>query len=180
MSVSKVIKGSLKIICILAALTAVGIADETLEDVEPGSTSADLGDGYEISFELDDLFEAYDLKIVDPSTTAIGDQYELVIHEADKSEILMDIWIHVYPWEELYPKYLMPDEIDGSFGYIISTSSQAEFEYLPNGVVTSNGENIEYTVEVHGQMSDWDSGIENELSVFNTIVDSIHVSGPEI
>jgi len=155
----------------------LGIADETLENVQPGATTVDLGDGYEMSFVLDDFFEAYDIKIVDPSTT-VFDKYELVIHEVDEPEILMDIWIYVFPWEELYPKHLMPDKIDGCFGYIISTSSQAEFEYLPGGYVTPDGKDIKYTVEVHGQMSDWDYGIEDELSVFNTIVDSIHVSGP--
>lgn len=180
MKITKSIKVFTNILCILAALMAVGLADKTLENVQPGATTVDLGDSYKVSFVLDDSFEAYDLKIVDPSKTVIGDQYELVIHEADEPEILMDIWIHVYPWEELYPKHLMPDEIDGSFGYIISTTTQAEFEYLPGGYVTPDGKDIKYTVEVHGQMSDWDSGIGDELSVFDTIIDSIHVSGPEI
>lgn len=179
MNVSKKIKGPLEIICILAAITAVGIADETLENVQPGATTVDLGDGYEISLELDDLFEAYDIEIVDPSTDVI-DKYELVIREVDSLENLMDIWIYVFHWEELYPVDYMPDKIDDSFGSVTSGTYQAEFEYLPDGVVTPDGKDIKYTVEVHGQMSDWDSGIEDELPVFELIVDSIHVSGPGI
>lgn len=155
-------------------------AGEILEDVEPGSTSVDLGDGYEISFVLDDSFEAYDLIISDPRTTDVGEVYNLGIYEAGNSEWLMDIWINVWPWENLYPKDSMPDKIDGSFGYIKSITFQADFEYLPEGVVTPDGEDIKYTVEVHGQMDDWDSGIEDKLPVFEAVVDSIHVSGPAI
>lgn len=74
----------------------------------------------------------------------------------------------------------MPDKIDKSFGSVTSGTYQAEFEYLPGGVLTFDGKYIKYTVEVHGQMSDSDNGIEAELPVFQSIVDSIYVSGPAI
>lgn len=80
------------------AITSSAVAAETLEDVEPGSKSVDLGDGYEISFELADCIGMYDLEVIDPSESVLGSKYELVIHEAEDPGILMDIWINVWPW----------------------------------------------------------------------------------
>ena len=175
MSVSKEIKGSLKIICILTALTAMGIADETLKNVQPGATAINLGDGYKMSFVLDDSFAGYDLEIVDPKSTVLGKHYHVVIYESGSSDILMELQMLVWNWEELYPKYMMPDKIDGSFGKIWRTTYQAEFEYLPGGFLTPDGKDIKYTQEVRGVMTDHDLGVAYKLPVFNTIVDSIHV-----
>ncbi len=175
MSAPKKIRAPLMIVCILAAVISVGTAEEILKNVQPGATTVNLGDGYKMSFVLDESFEGYDLKVVDPESTVIGKYYEVVIYEAGNSDILIDIQMLVWGWEELYPKYMMPDKIDGSFGKIWRTTYQAEFEYLPGGFLTPDGKDIKYTQEVRGVMTDHDLGVAYKLPVFNTIVDSIHV-----
>ena len=190
---------------ILAAITSSAVADKTLKDVEPGSMSVDLGDGYKISFMLDDSFEMYDLDIIDPSTSVVGKRYCLDVYEAGESDILVEVWVYVWPWEELYPKYeaseetsygivmqTIPQTIDDSYGAIYHSwleenasgdsenANQAEFVFLPGGVLSSDGRDVKSTVEVHGQIDDWDSDIVDLLPVFESIVDSIHVSGPAI
>ena len=170
----------LEFLIILTVLSSSVMAAETLEDVQPGNIAVDLGGGYEISLVLDNSVDMYDLKVVDPKNTVIGEQYELVVYEAGKSEILVDIVVRVWPWEELYPKNNMPQKIDRYFGSIYYDEFHLEFVYLPGGVLAPNGHDIKSIVEVRGQTSDWDSGIADELPVFQSIVDTIHVSGPAI
>lgn len=57
---------------VLAAITPLVVAEETLENVRPGATSVDLGDGYEISLELDDSFGMYDITPWPPSESVMG------------------------------------------------------------------------------------------------------------
>lgn len=56
----------IEIAVILTALIQVNACSETLENVKPGDIKIDIGDGYEVSFVLDDAFEVYDIEINDP------------------------------------------------------------------------------------------------------------------
>ena len=183
-------------VLILAVITSSAVNAETMKNVPSGATSVDLGGGYQMSFVLDDSFESYDIEIIAPSKTVIGEKYELVVYQAGSSDILIDMWVHIWPWEEHYSKnsfdeaktetsygyttQRVPRTIDGSFGKIIygyygDEADGADFAYLPGGVVTSDGRDIISKVEVEGRTSD-----AHVLPIFDAIVDSIHVSGPAI
>jgi len=193
-------------IVLLVVLISIGASEELIENVKPGNTRIDLGDGYIASFELDDSISAYnisayDISVIDPITPDFGGSdftnYQFFIgsktsEEVGQINILVSIFDTPYPhkkpihddytseelrWEET------PRMIDDSIGsnlikYYNDKEVVASAQYFPGAVETSTS-TLESRAMVTINLVNYD-GISKEYPIFESIIDSIHISGPAI
>ncbi len=193
---------------ILVALIQVGISSETMEKVKPGDKTIDLGDGYQVSFVLDDAFEAYDIEVSKVSPVEFNGKLlhsgsSVYIYPNGKSDEVFLLQLTISPESqrmsildantETYDgitTVITPMTIDKSPGSTLykylgdSVKSPEEaitaaFRYNPGSTKVSD-DTIESRFTVQGESAFKESGLSEEYPVFEAILDSIHLTGPEI
>jgi hypothetical protein len=183
-----------RLILLLVALLVVGTAEGALlKDIKPGKVNVDLGDGYKASFTLPNTVSAYDIKT--------DSQYHVVsVNAAGSEDSFLEIQLTVasQPYPHSIPatgrsssglKYL-PMSIDGANGCVIYAYSEdnpgtnpdeangAVFKYYPGATApkaTPDGTEVEGIYEVYADTLG--SSGPTTISVFDSILNSIHVTG---
>ena len=183
-----------RLILLLVPLLVVGAAQGTLlKDITPGKVNVDLGDGYKASFTLPNTVRAYDIKT--------DSQYHVVsVNAADNEDSFLEIQLTVT--SQSYPHSIpaagrsgsgltyVPRSIDGATGYVIygypkdysgtnpEEADGAVFKYYPGAKTPKaipDGTEVEGLYEVYADTLG--SSGPTTISVFNTILNSIHVTG---
>lgn len=182
-------------ILVVLALLIIGAAQGALmQDVKPGKVNVDLGDGYKVSFKLPNVVNAYDIKT------------DLEYHSASVSasgskESLIEItlWVESQPYPHSIPTAgrsgsgltYVHKSIDDATGYVIynyqegnpgnnpDEANGASFTYYPGATApkTSLGgaKEVEGIYEVYADTLG--SSGPTTISVFDSILNSIHVTG---
>lgn len=185
---------SIAIIAVLALLVIGAAQGALMQDVKPGKINVDLGDGYKISFTLPNAVNAYDIK-TDP-------EYHSASVSASGSEdcfIEITLWVESQPFPHSIPAAgrsdsgytYVPRSIDGATGcvtYIYPVGNPgtkpyeatgAAFRYYPGA--TAPKASIDNAIEVEGiyevNADTLGSSGQKTISVFDSILNSIHVTG---
>jgi len=176
------------------------------EEIKAGKATFDLGDGYTASFVLPDIGKSY---VVEDAYTAHTNNglltpYGFTISSAgvDLALVKMDIWSspQSYPVpkastepsimpEIMGPRIITPKTISGAPGYLghdlnkdasgtDTTNAVTGFFRCYPGASMMSG-NLKGTIELYGETSGISPSAQS-LEVFNSIVDSIEISGPGI
>jgi hypothetical protein len=199
---------SMVILCLALLTLMINANAEVQKNVPPGKADLDLGNGYKASFELPGAENAYDLEVIEPTQLDFlvkGTRYEFYVYPAGKEDPITKLFLYVYsaPWRDPIPKYdrmdptgsdigpqvRMPQTIDGARGYVgydwladdpgtdPSKAMWMFFTYYPHaweedGSLMSN-------IVIKGE-SAYVKDYPNSLQVIQSIVDSIHITGPGI
>lgn len=199
-------------IVLLTALISIGTGDEDsyklIENIKPGNTVIDLGNGYSASFNLDDSISkynisTYDISVLDPVTPDWGGEpyftnYQFFIGSTTSEELAqINILISVFdtPISRKKPIYddstsegirwvETPRIIDNSIGsnlikYYNDEEVAASAQYFP-GAIKTLGTTIESRSTVTIELRNYEEGISKEYPIFESIINSIHISGPAI
>jgi len=194
------------ILLLFAASTSIAACEELMA----GSANVDLGDGYKASFVLPDIGKPYNVEVYPPSVTDIMKlkSYGFSISSDGKELAKASMYLYPGPQSKPVPKAstepsIMPEimgqrvitlkTISDAPGYVgydqnkdasgtdISNAVTGFFRFFPGARKVSDafGENLESTVEVSGETGELPASAQS-LKVFNSIVDSIKISGPSI
>jgi len=183
-----------RLILLLVALLVVGAAEGALmKDIKPGKVNVDLGDGYKVSFTLPNTVSAYDIK-TDPeyhsaSVSASG---------SEESFIEIALWVESQPFSHSIPAAgrsdsgftYVPRSIDGATGCVTylypegnpgtnpDEARGAVFRYYPGATAPKavlDGTEVEGMYELVADTLG--SSGQKTISVFDSILNSIHVTG---
>lgn len=184
-----------RLILLLVALLVVGAAEGALQkDIKPGKVNVDLGNGYEVSFTLPKLVSSYDLK-TDPQIHVVS------VNAANSEDTFLEIQLTVtsQPYPHSIPAAgrsgsgltYVPRSIDGATGCVTylypesnpgtnpDEATSAAFRYYPGA--TSPKASIDNAIEVEGiyevNADTLGSSGQKTISVFDSILNSIHVTG---
>jgi hypothetical protein len=180
-----------------------------MKNVNPGTTNLDLGDGYKASLKLPDIGALYEIEIYQVNTNDILKNMTYGFSISAESKELAKASIYVFQTTQSYPTpksrqedSIMPEimgprivtakTIDNSPGFVgydlnkgetTDTNNAADgfFHYYPRTRRVSDvlGTSLEGKIEVTGESGGFPSSAQSR-QVFNSIVDSIHISGPGI
>jgi hypothetical protein len=192
----------------LALLFAASVSLATCEEMKAGKATFDMGDGYIASFMLPDIGTPYVLDYVYPGGIADIEllkykSYGFTISSngADLASLTMDV--HSSPQSQyvreagrrdsstpdMGPEVIIPKTISSSPGYVgyilqigatgtdTSNAMGGFFTCLPGAHGLSG--DLKGEIEVKGETSGLPASAQS-LKVFNSIVDSIKISGPGI
>jgi len=196
------------IIALLIFLSAAGTSEEILKNVKPGAVTLDLGDRYEVSFRLPDIENAYNVEAYPVGTSDILKlkSYGFSISVGDEELAKMSMYVYSSPMlnpvpkastegsvmpEIMGPRIIMPKTIDNAVGFIGydlqkgATGTNTDnaitgfFSYYPGARKVSDalGDSLECLIEISGETGGFPASSQS-LQVFNSIVNSIHLSGP--
>lgn len=200
---------SMKQWIVILLLFAVSTSIAACVELNAGNANIDLGDGYKAQFVLPDIGKPYDIEIYPHGDVGgIFKSYGFSI--SSKGEELAKASMNVYPSSQLNPvpkakteasfmpellgqRVVIPKTIAGASGYVgydlqkdasgtdISNAATGFFRYFPGArkVSDATGESLESTVEVYGETGGLPSSAQS-LQVFNSMVDSLTISGPGI
>lgn len=198
------------IILLLAFITLVslGACEGIMKNVVAGQVKADLGDGYNASFELPSAENAYDVEVIGPTTLDFvvkGKRYELYIYPTGKDDPIASILFSVYsdPWMDPIPKDERIESKDSSIGAKVNSpmtidDSRGYVAYIwpagDAGVDVSKAMWMFFRYYPHAWEEDGSlksnfvvngdsSSIEDHpssIKVMKSIIDSIHIIGPGI
>ncbi len=191
-------------------LFAVSISIAACEELKAGNANFDLGDGYKASFVLPDIGKPYVVEDAYTAHTNTGlfTPYGFTI-SSDGIE-LASLKMYVYSSPQLYPapkasteastipevlgpRIITPETISGALGYVgydlqigatgtdTNNAMTGFFRCFPGAQseLVISKESLKGTVEVSGETSGLPASVLS-LQVFNSMVDSIKVSGPGI
>jgi hypothetical protein len=191
------------ILLLLAASTSIAACEE----LKAGTANVDLGDGYKASFVLPDIGKPYVVEdaIVEGTTgNEIFKPYGFVISSdgVDLAQVIMDVYSSpqsMYVPEASKEKSAMPDvwgprvttpkTISSAPGYVgydlqigatgadTSNAMGGFFRCFPGALEVSG--DLKGIIEVSGETSGLQASAQS-LEVFNSMVDSIKISGPGI
>lgn len=180
---------------------AASISIAACEELE-----TDLGDGYKASFMLPDIGKPYTVEVYDENTNEnpLFKPYGFEI--SSEGSYLAHVEMHVYSSPQ--PQYIMPagtedslvpdqvgpriithKTINGASGYVAydlqvgatgtdtSNAMAGFFGCFPGAIEDSNG--LKGMIEISGQTGKTPASAES-LQVFNSLVDSIKITGPGI
>jgi hypothetical protein len=194
------------ILLLLSASTSIAACAE----LKAGNANFDLGDGYKASFVLPDIGKPYNVEIYPVSTIDILKLKTYGFSISSEGEELAKASMNVYSSLQLNPvpkarteaafmpeilgqRVVIPKTIAGAPGYVgydlqkdasgtdISNAAGGFFRYFPGARKVSDtlGESLESIYEVYGETGGLPSSAQS-LQVFNSMVDSIKISGPGI
>lgn len=172
-------------------------------ELNAGNANIDLGDGHKASFVLPDIGMPY---VIDayPIGNLMGKSYGFSIYAEEEELAKVSMYVYSSPQQSPIPKArtedpVMPDimgprvytpkTIDGAIGYVgydlqkgassldTSNAMTGFFRYFPGARKVSDS--LESTIEVSGEAGGFPSSVQS-LQVFNSLVDSIKISGPGI
>ncbi len=199
-------------IILLIVLISIGTSAESsyrlIENIKPGNTIIDLGNGYSASFDLDDSISnynitTYDISVIDTVTIDWGGEpyftnYQFFIGSTTSEELAqINILISVFdtPISHKKPIYddftsegirwvETPRIIDNSIGsnlikYYNDERVVASAQYFPEAINTSEA-TLESRATVTIELKNYEEGISKEYPIFESIINSIHISGPAI
>jgi hypothetical protein len=187
------------ILLLLAASTSIAACVE----LNAGNANVDLGDGYMASFMLPDIGTTYEIEAY-PVGDFMGKSYGFSISSGGVD--LASASVHVYPSPQLSPmpkastedsampdamgpRVTIPKTISDAQGYVgydlqmsatgtdTSNAMTGFFRCFPGARKVSDG--VESIIEVSGETSEFPASAQS-LEVFNSMVDSIKISGPGI
>jgi hypothetical protein len=181
-------------------------APAACEELEAGNASFDMGDGYTASFMFPDIGkpctvqDAYDENI---SENPLFKPYGFTISSEDSYLVLVEMYVYPSPQPQYIPQAgtedsLVPDQvgpritkhktISDAPGYVsydlqvdatgtdTSNAMAAFFRCFP-GATDSDG--MKGMIEISGQTGENPASAQS-LQVFNSLVDSIQITGPGI
>jgi hypothetical protein len=194
------------ILLLLASCTSIAACEE----LKAGNANVDLGDGYKASFVLPDIGKPYNVEIYPVSTIDILKFKTYGFSISSEGEELAKASMNVYSSPQLNPvpkarteaafmpeilgqRVVISKTIAGAPGYVgydlqkdasgtdISNAATGFFRYFPGARKVSDtlGESLESIYEVYGETGGLPSSAQS-LQVFNSMVDSIKISGPSI
>gem|GEM_PF-5597729 len=197
---------SVIVLCLVLLLLPASADSNVLKNIAPGLVSLDLGDGYEMSFQLPDAQAAYDVEVVGPSVSDIlkFTRYEIYVYPIGKDDSIANIFLMIYaePWINPIPKNTrtepsgimgprveMPQTIDGTRGFVgydwpagdpgtdFSKAMWMFFSYYPNAWEEDGS--IKSYIKISGESAATEE-YPSSLQVTQSIMDSIHTTGPGI
>jgi hypothetical protein len=190
---------------IFVALLIVGVSQGTLlQNVKPGNVNIDLGDGYKASFNLPNAAKAYDVETDSGYSDILKfTDYNIYIREAGSDEDFLSVVLRVFSEPQLDyitkeasgrteiegigTEVRIPRSIDGANGYVfygypegnagtnINEANGAAFHYYPKAIV--DGDDLKSIYEVLADTYGAALTDPRAITVFQSILDSIHVSG---
>jgi len=188
-------------------LFAVSVSTAACVEQEAGNAKFDLGDGYEASFVLPDIGTPYvlDYAYVDGiAKNELFNAYGFTISSADidLASLKMTVWagpqfqyIPLAGTEDslvpdtLGPRIITPKTISDALGYVgydlqvgatgtdTSNAITGFFRCFPGAYKESD--DLKGNIEVVGETGEFPASARS-LQVFNSLVDSIKITGPEI
>lgn len=184
---------SIAVIALLLFLVIGAAQDALMQDVKPGEVNIDLGDGYKVSFTLPNTVSAYDIKT--------DTQYHMVsVNVANSEDTFLEIQLTVtsQPYPHSIPAAgrsssgltYVPRSIDGATGCVTylypegnpgtnpDEANGAVFKYYPGATApkaTPDGTEVEGIYEVYADTLG--SSGQKTISIFDSILNSIHVTG---
>ena len=185
---------SIAVIAVLLFLVIGAAQGALIQDVKPGEVNIDLGDGHKVSFTLPNAVNAYDIK-TDP------EYHSASISASGSEDSFIEITLRVesQPFPHSIPAAgrsnsgftYVPRSIDGATGCVSylkpegnpgtnpNEASGAAFRYYPGA--TAPKASIDNAVEVEGiyevNADTLGSSGQKTISVFDSILNSIHVTG---
>lgn len=190
---------------IFVALLIIGVSQGTLlQNAKPGKLNVDLGDGYKASFTLPTAASSYDVE-TDSSYSDIlkFTNYNIYISEAGSDKDFLDITLRVFSEPQLDyipkeaagrteiegmgPEVRTPRSIDGANGYVFygypvgnagtntNEADGAAFHYYPKAI--AEGDDLKGIYEVLADTHSAALTDPRAITVFQSILDSIHVAG---
>lgn len=173
------------------------------EELKAGNGNVDLGDGYKASFMLPEIGAAYEVEAY-PVGDFMGKSYGFSISSGGVD--LASASVHVYSSPQfnptpkasiedsavpdtMGPRVTIPKTISGALGYVgydlqksatgtdTSNAMTGFFRCFPGARRVSDG--LESMIEVSGETSEFPASSQS-LQVFNSMVDSIKITGPSI
>jgi hypothetical protein len=188
---------------VILLLLAASISCASCVELEAGNANVDLGDGYMASFLLPDIGTTYEVEAY-PVGDFMGKSYGFSISSGGVD--LASTSVHVYSSPQLSPmpkastedsampdamgpRVTIPKTISGAQGYVgydlqmsapgtdTSNAMTGFFRCFPGARKVSDG--LESIIEVSGETSEFPASAQS-LHVFNSMVDSIKISGPGI
>jgi hypothetical protein len=191
------------ILLLLAVSLAVSLTEGTLlENVKPGNVNVELGDGYEMSFNLPDIIKSYDIETGSTFNEFLKNKnYYADIKEAGKDDSLLTIGLRIYSEPHLFAalgpsrdeiarmfaSVTTPVQIDGEKGHTVYNypsgnprtnpleSMGGAFTYYPKS--KPDGEDLRCIYEVYADTLGAASKDSRIMPIFQAIMNSIHVSG---
>jgi hypothetical protein len=183
----------MKQLIVILLLFAASISTAACVELKAGNVNIDFGDGYKASFTLPNTVSAYDIKT--------DTQYHVVsVNAADNEDTFLEIQLTVA--SQSYPHSIpaagrsdsgltyLPRSIDGATGCVIyaypennpgtnpDEANGAVFKYYPGATApkaTADGIEVEGIYEVYADTLG--SSGPTTISVFDSILNSIHVTG---
>lgn len=188
-------------------LFAASISFAACEVLEAGNAKFDLGDGYEASFVLPDIGTQYVLDYVYVDGIAKNELFNaygftISSDDIDLASLKMTVWAspqfqYIPPAgtedslvpDTLGPRIITPKTISGAPGYVgydlqvgatgtdTSNALTGFFRCFP-GAYNESGK-LKGKIEVVGETGEFPASARS-LQVFNSLVDSIKITGPGI
>jgi hypothetical protein len=191
------------ILLLLAASTSIAAC----VDLNAGNVNIDLRDGYRASFVLPDIGKPYvveDAYAASTSDNTLFKPYGFEIYSDDVYLASMKMYVYSSPQSQYVreagtedslvpdttgPRVTIPKTISGALGYVIydlqkgasgtdtSNAMMGFFGCFPGAWKESDG--LKGIFEVSGQSGEFPASAQS-LQVFNSMVDTITISGPSI
>lgn len=188
-------------------LFAASISIVACEDLEAGEATFDMGDGYEASFMLPDIGNPYvlDYLFVDGiAENKLFKGYGFIISSngTDLASVSVNVWTNPQPQhiptagtedslvpDTLGPRIIKPKTISGALGYVgydlqvgatgtdTANAITGFFRCFPGAY--NESDDLKGKVEVVGETGEFPAS-DQSLKVFNSLVDSIKITGPGI
>ena len=192
---------------VISMLFAASISIAACEELVAGNAKFDLGDGYEASFVLPDIGNPYVLDYLYADGIAesiLSKAYGFTISSDGKDLASVRMYVfsdqqfqYIPPAgteasstpDEIGPRIITHKTISGSPGYVgydlqvgatgMDTTNPMGgfFKYFPGAFMEAN--DLKGLIEVYGESSGLSSSAQS-LQVFNSLVDSIKITGPGI
>jgi hypothetical protein len=191
------------ILLLFAANTSIAACEE----LNAGNAIFDLGDGYKASFVLPDIGKSY--MVEDAYTASTNDNnlfkpygftissdgidlasLKMYVYSSPQFQIVLDEGIEKSTLPDLMgPRVITPKTISGSPGYVgydlqvgatgtdTSNAMTGFFRFFPGAKNESDG--LKSIFEVSGETGEFPASAKS-LKVFNSMADSIKISGPGI
>lgn len=194
------------ILLLFAASTSIAACEE----LKAGKANIDLGDGYKASFVLPDIGKPFNVEVYPPSINDIMKQKSYGFSISSDGKELAKASMYVYHSMQSNPvpkartdpsimpeimgqRIVKPKTISDVLGYVgydqnkdasgtdTSNAVTGFFRFFPGArkVSDANGERLESTIEVSGETGEAPASAQS-LQVFNSLADSIEISGPSI
>lgn len=193
------------IIVLVAASTSIAVC----AGLGAGAATFDLGDGYKASFMLPDIGTEYVLDYAYEGGISENELFKLkaygfTISSGDAQLATLTMYVYSSPQleylpesgveksaipDEIGPRIIIPRTIDGAPGFVgydlqvdetgtdTSNAMTGFFKYFPGSWQESG--DLKGLIEVSGETGDFPATAQS-LQVFNSILDSIKISGPGI
>lgn len=176
-------------------------------ELKAGNANVDLGDGYKASFMLPDIGTTYDVEAY-PVGDFMGKSYGFEIYSDDVYLASMKMYVYSSPQlspvpkastkdstvpDTLGPRVITPKTISGAPGYVgydlqigatgtdTSNAMTGFFRCFPGAWTVSNSytPSLNSIIEVSGETGVFPASAQS-MQVFNSMVDSLTISGPGI